>query len=423
MNQKIYRIRGRTLNEAYEKTRRQIGPDALVLSTREVREGGFFGWGGRKMIELTVAAPEPLPQRRRSTPEQHYQAQTREGAPTSSAQLGYYENLIRDAQRRMRTAPPAAPQPAAAAGAAIVPFPKTAEEHTNPQDLQRELREIHEMLRVLYMEHPATGFPPVIADLYRNFLACGMSRKSAATLVSGLLQPTPSGVIGEPFTPEACRQRLSLEIRRHIRTTGGVALRAGEPRVVVFCGPTGVGKTTTLAKIAAHFVLTARASLAFLSADTFRVAAIEQLRVYANIVGAPLRVISDAQEAREARATFAGYDLILVDTAGGSPFNLEQLAELRQIINALDPYETYLVISANTPLNDLRHVITNFGMLAPSAVVVTKLDETRQYGTLVSSAMESGLPLAYFGVGQRVPEDLRVASTDLVADLLLQGKR
>jgi flagellar biosynthesis protein FlhF len=229
-----------------------------------------------------------------------------------------------------------------------------------------------------------------------------------------------NGDLGILADPRVFRERLTLEIRRLAPVTGGIALRPGRRRVVALCGATGVGKTTNIAKLAAHFSVRERARVALLTTDTYRIAAPEQLRVYANIIGVPLVVAEDAEQAREALRGFNDQDLVLVDTAGGSQFNLEQIKELKTTLHALRPDETILVLGANTQLEDLRNVVSNFKCVGPTSLFFTKLDETRQYGGLFSLLMEAGLPLSYLSVGQVVPDDLRVATPQLVANLVME---
>jgi flagellar biosynthesis protein FlhF len=217
-------------------------------------------------------------------------------------------------------------------------------------------------------------------------------------------------------------ERLKLEIRRRVPVSGGIAVEAGACRVVALCGPTGVGKTTSLAKLAALFAVRERARVATITADTYRIAAPEQLRVYANIVGVPLRVANDAAEMRAALDAFSDYDLVFIDTAGSSQFNLEQINELKTILDAASPFEVILTLSANTQLADLRNVVSNFKCLNPTSILFTKVDETRQYGAMLSLLAEAGLPLSYLCAGQNVPDDLRVAASATVANLIMEGR-
>ncbi len=453
MEQRFHKVRGRTLEEAYRRLRQQFGADAVVLRTAEVNEGGILGYFGRRMVEVTAAVQQaPAPPRRPSRAERRYQEHTTAPSAAGSERVAYLEQVIRDAQARMQqpaarpastpvakpaaqhgaqpppaTARPAqttatpAPPPAQAANQAspVVPFPQRQENAGDEAGLTRELREMREMVQVLYAEHPGAGLPAELVPQYRALIERGVSRTLAAELVQTTLRQSGDLVRQDA---RAFREALKLEIRRRVNVTGGHALSGGECRVVALCGPTGVGKTTTLAKLAAQFAVRERARVALVTADTYRIAATEQLRVYAGIIGVGLTVVNDAREAATAVDGLRDHDLVLIDTAGGSQFNLEQINELKAVLHAARPHETVLVLAANTQLEDLRNVVANFSCCAPCSLLFTKIDETRRYGSLLSLNAETGLPIGYLGTGQNVPDDLRLARPATLANLVVEGK-
>jgi flagellar biosynthesis protein FlhF len=449
MEQELHRIRSRELGEAYRLMRKRYGPEAVVISTRQVREGGLFGLLGQKKIELTVSAPaggrEAAPRQKKSAAERRYAANSRlTRKPEMNETVEYFEKLVRDAQARMKappeeeTPPPAAHRPpprpvrrdapappagiTGAGGRAetspVVPFPnQRRDEKQTGESLRREVQEIREMMQVIYAEAgPGAGLPAEFQPHYRALVSRGMARKTAAELLNTVVKGSDLAVMRDPrvFT-----ERLHLELRRNIPVTGGITLHGGCCRVVALCGATGVGKTTNLAKLAAWFSINELARVALLTTDTYRVAASEQLKVYANIIGLPMRVANDGHEVRRVLHEFRDYDLVLIDTAGGSQFNLEQINELKTLLHAAQPHETHLVMSANTGIEDARNVIANFKCLNPAAVLFTKLDETRQYGAMYTMLSEAGLPLSYLSVGQNVPDDIRVATPAMTARLIL----
>lgn len=438
MGQQLKKVRGRTLSEAYEAVRRKYGDDAVVLGTHSITEGGVLGFLGRKKVELTVSVAESAgtaPQRRPSPVEKKYAANSRPGqAPEMTDTVQYFEKLVREAQERMRGqgAPSgkARPQPRSAPpefagaldgtdGSPLIPFPRRKTPETAaPHDLRRELNEIREMVQVIYAESPGAGLPAEFAPHYRTLVSRGVSRKVAAALIGAVLRDSDLSVLRDP---RIFSERLHVEIRRLLQTTGGLQLQPGRCHVAALCGPTGVGKTTNLAKLAAHFSVSGLATVGLVTADTYRVGAAEQLRVYANIIGLPLRVVHNPKEVRAALAEFREYDLVLMDTAGSSQFNLEQINELKGILHAAHPNDVLLVMSASTQLDDLRNVAANYKCLNPTSILFGKLDETRQYGALFSVLMEAKLPLSYVSVGQNVPDDLRVAAPGMVANLILGG--
>ncbi len=419
MAQVLKRVRAGSLEEAYRIVRQRFGADAVVLNTAQANEGGFLGFFGRKLVELTVSVPVSPQGRRPSAAERKYAAQRPGGGdPQIEDSVKYFKEIVRNAQGRARTGS-AAEGTSAAATAPVVPFPTPDRSSGEQGSLRREVQEIREMMQVLYAEHPGAGLPTEFAPHYRTLTERGVSRRIAAALLGAVLKNSDLDILRDP---RVFVERLGHEIRRIVPVTGGIALQPGRRHVVALCGATGVGKTTNLAKLAAHFSVRQRIRVALVTADTYRIAAPEQLRVYANIIGIPMRVANDHPEMTKALEAFAEYDLVLVDTAGGSQFNLEQINELKHMLAVVNPHETMLVMGANTQLEDLRNVAGNFKCLSPTSVMFTKLDETRRYGVMLSALLETGLPLGYLSVGQRVPDDIRVASPGNVAGLILEGR-
>lgn len=444
MAQQFHRVRARTLEEAWRQVRRQFGPEAIVINTSDVMEGGVLGFFGRKMVEVTACVPEnSLAAQVRGSitsgavPRAYGEVARPAPRPAPAAApaqpaetVEYFERLVRDAQQRMNGAPaarreaPAPPQaprantaPSQAAPAPVVPFPRP-EAAPPGAEVRRELQEIREMMEVLYAESPGAGLPAEFAPHYRNLVERGVARKVAAVLIGAVMKESDLAIMRDA---RVFAERLHMEVRKILHATGGLAVRAGECRVVALCGATGVGKTTSLAKIAAHFAVRERARVALITADTYRVAAAEQLKVYANIIGLPMHVVHNDRDMEAALREFSGYDLVLIDTAGGSQFNLEQINELKGLLRVARPHETMLVISASTPLDDMRNIVANFKCCDPTSLLFTKIDETRQYGAMLSVLAESGLPMSYLSTGQNVPDDICLASPGTMANLILEG--
>lgn len=440
MSQQFHKIRARTLDEAWRQVRRQYGPEALVINTSDVYEGGFFGLFGRKMVELTACVPvNSLSAQVRASGSaavrkygESAQAAPKAAATPPGETVEYFERLVRDAQQRMNAAPaprpenpavpvrseaPVTPPRGQAAPSPVLPFPKQETPPATPA-LQRELQEIREMMEVLYAESPGAGLPAEFAPHYRALIERGVSRKVAAVLIGAVMKDSDLTVIRDQ---RVFAERLHMEVRKILHGTGGLAVQAGTCRVVALCGATGVGKTTNLAKLAAHFAVRERSRVALITADTYRVAAAEQLKVYANIIGLPMRVVHNERDLDGALKEFGDYDLVLIDTAGGSQFNLEQINELKNCLRTARPHETMLVMSASTPLDDMRNIVANFKCCSPTSVLFTKIDETRQYGAMLSVLAESGLPMSYLSTGQNVPDDICLASPAVMANLILEG--
>lgn len=189
-------------------------------------------------------------------------------------------------------------------------------------------------------------------------------------------------------------------------------------KIVVLVGPTGVGKTTTIAKLAANFALVSCKKVGLITVDTYRIAAVEQLKTYADIIGVPIAVAYSPQELKAALAKMSDRDLVLIDTAGRSQNNHLQIGELKNYLEGLT-VETHLVISATTKQNDVDQIIEVFGQFAIDRLIITKLDETSSHGIILHTNKKAQAPIAFVTTGQGVPEDIEVADKERIAQLIL----
>lgn len=216
-------------------------------------------------------------------------------------------------------------------------------------------------------------------------------------------------------------QKLILKFEKPI----GIAPANKGPKVIFFIGPTGVGKTTTIAKIASKFSVDKKKKLALLTADTYRIAAAEQLRTYANILEVPFRVIYTVEDVEQALQDFKGFDYIMVDTAGHSPNNETQREDMRQFIHSVDEKaekEVFLVLSATTKYKDLINITDAYSEMTDYKLIFTKLDETTTLGNLLNIKLHTGASLSYITCGQNVPDDIEKFNPQSTVKQLLGGK-
>jgi flagellar biosynthesis protein FlhF len=207
-------------------------------------------------------------------------------------------------------------------------------------------------------------------------------------------------------------------LRREMIFAPGLAPNG--PRVVALVGPTGVGKTTTLAKLAAKAALIDRRRVGLISVDDYRIAGAEQLGRYADLIGVPMEVAHDARSLEVALRRLADADLILVDTAGRSPRDTDATRRTAETLHgAQEGVEVQLCVAAATGHAELRVTVEQNAVLRPRKLLITKLDEAVRHGGIVGAQVMAGLPLTYFTTGQRVPEDIEVASPERVASLLI----
>jgi flagellar biosynthesis protein FlhF len=227
---------------------------------------------------------------------------------------------------------------------------------------------------------------------------------------------------GSQITDAELEKRLENALSEQFPVSGPLKLKKGAPLTVAFVGPTGSGKTTTLAKLAAHCCFTKSKKISIITADTYRIAAIEQIRVFADIVNVGLQVIFSPDEIPAAIAACEGSDVVFVDTAGRSQRNREHMEELRLLTDVLRPDETHLVLSATTKDSDLIDMVHNYRNVRVNRLLFTKLDETARLGNIFNVVSELGIPVSYFTVGQSVPDDIELAQAGKFVKKLMEGR-
>lgn len=252
-------------------------------------------------------------------------------------------------------------------------------------------------------------------DLVDRLVEAGVSPALARELVDEI---PDLGAWKEQAQRPLAEAALRSKIAHRVASAGPIHLTPGKLKAVALIGPTGVGKTTTIAKLAAHFALVENKKVALLTVDTYRIAAVEQLKTYSQIIDIPISVAYSHAEVLPALAAYADYDLLLIDTAGRSQKNIMQVGELKTLLEAVS-CETQLVLSAQTKESDMLEAARRFSAARVDRLLFTKLDETSTYGTLLNVADATGIPLSYLATGQKVPEDIEIADGARLANMLL----
>lgn len=205
-----------------------------------------------------------------------------------------------------------------------------------------------------------------------------------------------------------------------IKTGDGIGLKDGRPKIVALIGTTGVGKTTTIAKIAAKYVLERGVSVALVTADTYRISAVDQLRTYSDIIGLPLEIVYSPEELKPALRKHRDKKLILIDTAGRSQNNDYQMDELKEFLAVEPSIEKHLVLSATTKERDAEAILERFSVCRPDRILMTKTDETESIGFIVNLLFDRRLAMSYLTTGQSVPDDIEPAKPEALARLMLR---
>ncbi|MFZ5814012.1 MAG: flagellar biosynthesis protein FlhF [Bacillota bacterium] len=357
-----------TFAEALIQAKNELGTDAVIVESKKLKVGGIFGFFGREMTELTVAVDQRPPVRPVPKPPV--------AAPVAPAPVS-------------TAAPPQAARPAAPA----------AGEESHLTSLQREMAGLKAAVTRL-LEGGIS--PSALRELH------GFGREVFEGLLEAGVEENAALDIGRRVTEggEQGRILLQQELQRLMGPGAPITVEPGQRKIVALVGPTGVGKTTTLAKLAASFALEKGLRVGLITSDTFRIAAIEQLRTYAEILGVPVYTVEKPEDAVHALKETAGCDLVLVDTGGRNHRDQARMAELRDLLAVVRPDETHLVVSLNTNPRDIFNMAEHYLPLGVNRFIFTKLDEATSPGLMLNLRMKYDKPVGYLTHGQSVPDDI-----------------
>ncbi len=397
---KVRTFHVKSMHEAIRSIKDTLGPDAVILSTKRVRswDNGFGLLGGSVLevmaaIEDDAAVPEAAPLL--GEDEQTRAAVT--PAPMVPAEESRFQKTLQGAMETGKEqSRPAARQ---------VPGPS------------RETRATSAATRHNGENQGATF--QSFQRVYEDLLAQGVEHATAEACLRELR---------ETLVEQGSAQRnSSLQLLRtvlldRVSTAGPLLSAAGEQKIALFVGPSGVGKTSTIAKLATHYGIVEQRSVALITMDTYRPAAVEHLRLYAEVLGIELSVAASCEEARAAIAQAREAELILIDTTGFNPYEPITAQRWRGLLNGAYPMEVHLVLAAGTRVPDLVVSTSQCVDVPGLRLLFTKLDETAGYGGIFEATHRTGIPLSYWGTGQRVPDDLVQAQVDRLGDLLLGGQ-
>jgi len=375
-NMDVRTYRAATMQEALALVRRELGPSAAVLHTREVRGKGLLSWiPVTRQIEVTASNEFNVPSR-----------------------------LPQLAQPSAKKAVP----PLEWAGRAIF-----------RSELKGQLDHLHSLVEDLCLRsrHPTQGdWSDASFRLFADLIEAEVNEELARELVERLRLELPDGDLSDTLL---AKSRIARWIEDEIDVTGPIVLTPGRRRLVALVGPTGVGKTTTIAKLAANFRLRDKRKVGLITVDTYRIAAVEQLRTYADIIDLPMQVVATPREMREAVDGMTGLDLVLLDTAGRSPKDEEQLQELRTFLTEAQVDEVHLVLSSVAGAATLARTAERFAEVGTTALILSKLDEAHGLGNLLPLLRSCKLPLSYLTNGQNVPDDISHADRRRLARSIL----
>ena len=433
-----------SMPEALRMVKAELGPDAMILSTKKERTGGFLGFFSKQVYRVT-AAIDPV---RKPSPPPSQPAVYREAAPRErtareemeSSMLAPLARELKDLREKVESLTRREEEVRAEAKQAEgVETSDQLDGGINLKNSPRsDLEEIKKLLLATLAKSQEGGAPdvqwpttvdggttalsgqsgadllPEDSPLARELAASGISTELIRKIVDTLSAlPLQSG-------NQTVKGRLGETLGRLIKFAGTLKLKKNSPRIIALVGPTGVGKTTTTAKLAAMYALNRGNKVALITMDIFRVGAVEQLKTYSRIMGIPLEVASTPKELEKAVEKHSACDLIFIDTAGRSHKDKEKLDEMKNFLEDKIPMEVYLCLSATTKDRELEEILNRFRIFQVSKVVFTKIDECESFGNMVNLLMKDNLQIAYFTTGQRVPEDIEIATPAKLADMIFR---
>lgn len=465
----IKKFQGKTKQEALESARRELGDNIVEMNSKMVKPKGLFGIFKGTKVEVTVAKEEESEKKQNETSAMQAVQTQKDGVAVSIGQNNLQGKII-PMKKSEKAGQMHEVSDAKAVGQAVAdvlssfPAQRTVASRTDsagdaneePADFARADTPSRENLRGRGLEEKL--------DSLQNLLEKQLNQQDSSrtpfdeekpesiekpkenreriNFLKVLYRTMRDNEITEKYAKDIieeidrnCKEDVTLDYmlseiyQRMILKFGKPYLieeNENKPKVIFFVGPTGVGKTTTIAKIASAFRVERKKKVALLTADTYRIAAAEQLRTYANILEVPFRVVYTAKEITEAMEDFREYDYILVDTTGHSPNNEAQCESIGDLISSVGvaaQKDVFLVLSASTNYRDLRKIADTYKEICDYKLIFTKLDETSTLGNIYNLRLYTGATLSYVTCGQNVPYDIEYFNPQSTVKQLLGGRR
>ncbi len=378
---KVKKFNGADNHEAMMKVRQELGPEAVILHQRKIKPKGLFGYFKKPMIEIVAAVEGPvesMPKNEPRLPEDALKARLpkKNLGNTSGGEISKeifeIKSMLSSVVKRV-----------------------------NQEELAESIKGLGnpELENIFYLLKEQELEPEIIDKIMKELAVYVTNAEDKSLIDKNVLHGRMMKLIDQYFIEPS-----------EVKNT----------KVIFFVGPTGVGKTTTIAKLAAQFAISEGKQIGFISADTYRIAAVEQLKIYSDILDIPVEVIYQPEEIHGALERLQHKDVIMVDTAGRSHRNHEQMQELKQLLNQVDEKEVYLVVSCTSKNNDIKEIINAYQFLEDYKFIFTKLDEATTYGSILNTTMQTHRPVSFITTGQSVPDDIEETNIEKVISLLMK---
>lgn len=373
----VKKFRAKTLPDALHLVHLELGPDARVLSTEKKPTTLWGKLTRRNLVEVTAFSDGGA-------------------VEMQAATVSQPPGLIGQSEL----------QPAVLSHASDEISGESYRDRFKQYVVQQESGSLLESLIEQHRDDRSPRLASTLFRLFTNLIDADVDDRFAQELVEELQQHSTPAELADFGT---ITEKATDAIERRIRTAPEIGAYPNERRVVALVGPTGVGKTTTIAKLAANLRLRDKRRVGLITVDTYRIAAVDQLRAYADIIDLPMEVVTTPREMRDAVAKLADLDIVLIDTAGRSPHDEIQIQELKAMLAEARANEIQLVLSSVANARHMMRLVEHFKTVGPTSILLTKLDEAMSHGHLLPLICTSDLPVSYTTHGQNVPDDIQPA--------------
>ncbi|MCG4579434.1 flagellar biosynthesis protein FlhF [Clostridium cochlearium] len=361
------------MNEAMTRIRYEMGQDAVIISQRKVKRPGISGFFRKKVLEVTAAAESSNSKR-------------------ESENYNAVKQLLENSIDRKKEEP--------------------AENNLDNSNGNKEiLKEIEEMKNVVtsFIDNAYKGNVEEEKEEIKEIKSLLKDNDVSEDIVEKILKVL-NGLENKEQLMEKTKEFIENTVKVSSEDLKGA---------VVLVGPTGVGKTTTIAKLAGRLSLVEKKKVGLITVDTYRIGAVDQLKTYADIMGIPFKVVFSINDMEEAIENMKNCEVVLVDTTGRSSKNVMQISELRAFIEKVNSDNIHLVISSTTKNRDIDNIVEGYKTLGYNNVIITKLDETTTYGSILNIVNSTKKPISFITTGQNVPDDIRAITPKEISSLIL----
>jgi len=398
---KLKRYEAKTEDEAVAQIREELGETALILSVRTIHPTGFFWFLKKTKIEVTAAYDHDEPEEPAISNKDGPEMVDMDTGPDLALER---DKLLFDQMAKSK---------------------KISEQQARIESLETELKSMTNKLTVSsFKQKPEKVYDNRLMQIFYDTLASQNVMPEIASEILDEIISKGGNIEGDINTAVKLVYNKILQILSKATDDKPIAAKSetGSSRTVMLMGPTGVGKTTTIAKLSSNYILQDNCSVGLITADTYRIAAVEQLKTYADILGIEVGVVYEPQELSEQLNKMLNFnDIIIIDTAGRSHKNRENFDELKLMISAVDHVnmEKYLVLSMTSKIEDMLDIIEKFSEMCEFRLILTKLDETSSYGSILNICYKTGIKVDYLTTGQNVPDDIERMAPEKIAKALL----